>query len=274
MKPRRFLAILGAGVCALALAANAQERQPQRLRVGGEVMKAKLVQQVEPVYPPLAKNARIQGTVRLQVVISPEGSVDEMTVMSGHPLLVQQAMEAVRLWRYEPTLLNGAPVSVVSTVDVLFSLNGGDTAEPSESVEIPPSFEADVRRLLDVTGAHKSWSQLAKATVESAQSRLVGELPPGTRGQQIFARFTQKLNAALDSDEYVKAIIAFYATRFSQEDVIELIRFFETPTGHRFASVMPQLNRALTAASEARLQFEVSRILRELKEEFPELKKP
>ena len=78
---------------------------------------------VQPLYPALAKQARIQGTVRLQAVIAKDGSVVELQVISGHPLLVQAALDAVRQWRYRPTLLNGEPVEVVTTIDVVFTLS-------------------------------------------------------------------------------------------------------------------------------------------------------
>ncbi len=94
----------------------------RRIRVGGNVQQAKLVNQVLPVYPPLAKSARIQGTVRLEALISKEGSIQNLRVLSGHPLLIQTAMDAVRQWRYQPTLLNGEPVEVVTTIDVVFTL--------------------------------------------------------------------------------------------------------------------------------------------------------
>jgi protein TonB len=96
---------------------------PKRIRVGGQVQTAKLVNKVTPLYPPLAKQARIQGTVRLQAVIAKDGSVVELQVLAGHPLLVQAALDAVRQWRYHPTLLNGEPVEVVTTVDVIFTLS-------------------------------------------------------------------------------------------------------------------------------------------------------
>ncbi len=96
---------------------------PKRIRVGGQVQTAKLVNKVQPIYPPLAKQARIQGTVRLQAVIAKDGSVVELQVLQGHPLLVQAALDAVRQWRYQPTLLNGEPVEVVTTIDVVFTLS-------------------------------------------------------------------------------------------------------------------------------------------------------
>ncbi|HJY87376.1 MAG TPA: TonB family protein [Candidatus Acidoferrales bacterium] len=96
---------------------------PKRIRVGGQVQAAQLVNKVQPLYPALAKQARIQGTVRLQAVIAKDGSVVELQVISGHPLLVQAALDAVRQWRYRPTLLNGEPVEVVTTIDVVFTLS-------------------------------------------------------------------------------------------------------------------------------------------------------
>jgi protein TonB len=95
-----------------------------RIRQGGNVQQAKLINMVRPVYPPLAKQARISGTVRLHAIIAKDGSVIQLEVVGGHPLLVQSALDAVRQWRYQPTLLNGEPVEVDTTVDVVFSLGG------------------------------------------------------------------------------------------------------------------------------------------------------
>jgi protein TonB len=87
------------------------------------VTAAMLVNRVQPVYPPLARQTRISGTVRLHAIIGKDGSVQQLEVLSGHPLLVQAALDAVRQWRYRPTLLNGEPVEVDTTIDVIFSLN-------------------------------------------------------------------------------------------------------------------------------------------------------
>jgi protein TonB len=95
---------------------------PQRIRVGGNVQQAKLVNQPKPVYPPLAKQARIQGTVRFNAIIGRDGAIANLQVVSGHPLLVPSALEAVRQWKYQPTLLNGEPVEVVTQIDVNFTL--------------------------------------------------------------------------------------------------------------------------------------------------------
>ncbi len=96
---------------------------PKRIRVGGQVQQARLISQPRPIYPPLAKQARIQGTVRLQAIIAKDGSIAQLEVLSGHPLLQQAALQAVGQWRYQPTLLNGEPVEVVTTVEVVFTLS-------------------------------------------------------------------------------------------------------------------------------------------------------
>jgi periplasmic protein TonB len=98
-------------------------KQTGPLRVGGNVQAARIVNRVQPVYPPLARQTRISGTVRLHAIISKDGTIQQLEVMSGHPLLQQAALDAVRQWRYQPTLLNGDPVEVDTTIDVIFSLN-------------------------------------------------------------------------------------------------------------------------------------------------------
>jgi TonB family protein len=95
----------------------------QRIRVGAEVQAANLIRTVPPVYPQLAEEARIQGTVRFRIIIAADGHVQNLQLVSGHPLLVKAARDAVQQWVYRPTLLNGEPVEVVTTVDVNFTLS-------------------------------------------------------------------------------------------------------------------------------------------------------
>ena len=97
-------------------------KPPQRLRVGGNVQRANLIRQVRPRYPRPARQARIQGTVILEAIISEQGSVENLRVIKGHPLLIQSALEAVRRWRYKPTVLNGVPVEVITRITVRFHL--------------------------------------------------------------------------------------------------------------------------------------------------------
>jgi TonB family protein len=95
----------------------------KRITIGGNVQQAKLISQPAPVYPPLAKQARISGVVHLQVIIAKDGTVKDITLLSGHPLLVPPSFEAVKNWRYQTTLLNGDPVEVLTQVDVNYTLS-------------------------------------------------------------------------------------------------------------------------------------------------------
>jgi protein TonB len=98
---------------------------PQRVRVSQGVSQGLLVKKVQPTYPPLARQARIQGTVVLQAEISKDGTIENLRLISGHPMLAPAAIEAVKQWRYRPYMLNGEPVAVETTVMVNFTLSGG-----------------------------------------------------------------------------------------------------------------------------------------------------
>jgi periplasmic protein TonB len=97
---------------------------PTRIKQGGNVTAASLINQTRPVYPALAIQARIQGNVVLHAIIDKDGKVAQLEVISGHPLLVQAALDAVKQWRYKPTLLNGDPVEVDTTITVTFTMGG------------------------------------------------------------------------------------------------------------------------------------------------------
>lgn len=92
------------------------------MRVGGVVAEANLIRRVQPVYPPLAKSARVQGSVEFAATITKEGNIENLQVIHGHPLLINAAKEAVLQWKYRPTLLNGQPVEVLTDITVNFAL--------------------------------------------------------------------------------------------------------------------------------------------------------
>ena len=108
--------------CAGLAAAQDHEASPRevivhppagtRIKVDDKITAAKIITNMQPVYPPLARQTRISGTVKLHAIISRDGSVQQLDLLSGHPLLVQSALDAVRQWKYQPTLLNGEPVEV------------------------------------------------------------------------------------------------------------------------------------------------------------------
>jgi protein TonB len=104
-----------------APATAATPKTPIRVSVG--VQAAKLIRQVKPTYPQMARIARMSGTVRLQAIIATDGRIRNLQLIGGPPLLVAAALDAVKQWQYEPTLLNGEPVEVITSIEVNFTLN-------------------------------------------------------------------------------------------------------------------------------------------------------
>src|SRR6266699_2016954 len=98
---------------------------PTRVRVSQGVTQGLLIRKVQPTYPPLARQARIQGQVLLQAEISKDGTIQHLRLISGHPMLTSAAIEAVKQWRYKPYILNGEPVEVETQITVNFTLSGG-----------------------------------------------------------------------------------------------------------------------------------------------------
>jgi protein TonB len=106
-----------------APAAKTVPAPPKQVTVGGRVEIARLIHRVEPRYPPLALQMRVSGTVELLGIIATDGRIRELKLLRGSPLLAPAALEAVRQWVYEPTLLNGEPVEVIAPISVIFHLN-------------------------------------------------------------------------------------------------------------------------------------------------------
>jgi protein TonB len=101
-----------------------KEAPPKKVNISAGVAVGMLLQKTQPVYPPIAKAARVQGTVVLQATISKEGTITNLKVMSGPAMLAPAALDAVRTWRYRPYLLNNEPVEVDTTINVIFTLGG------------------------------------------------------------------------------------------------------------------------------------------------------
>jgi protein TonB len=97
---------------------------PKKVNISAGVAVGMLLQKTQPVYPPIAKAARVSGTVVLQATISKTGTIENLRVISGPAMLQQAALDAVKTWRYRPYLLNNEPVEVETTVNVIFSLGG------------------------------------------------------------------------------------------------------------------------------------------------------
>ena len=247
---------------------QAQSATPRPIRVPGGEQAAKLISKVEPKYPPLAKMARIQGSVQLEVVISRGGAIKDLKVISGHPLLVKAALDAVQRWRYQPTLVHGEPGEVITDIQVFFLLERSPvSAEP----QIDPAKEGDIRRILELTGTEKTYSSIAPQLGKTLGEALEKKLPPGGRSRQIVETFVQKYTQRMLS-ETVSLLIQFYDKNFTHEEIKGLVQFYRSPLGRKMIQASSQLVQDIMRSSEqfgAQLTME---ILSEMEKDYPELK--
>lgn len=154
-----------------------EEEAPKRIRMSSQVLLGKIVDRVFPTYPPIARQARIQGVVMLEVVVDVDGLVSSTRVVSGHPMLTQAAIEAVRQWSFEPTYVNGEPVEVTSTIPVNFKLSDSSAPEgavaPAETAPTPSTSSAGA--LAPFLGR---WSE-RWSNVEDTDSLVIAATPGG-----------------------------------------------------------------------------------------------
>ncbi len=161
------------------LSAAAQEPK----EVSGREQSRKIISQVKPVYPPDAKAAGVQGTVRLEAVIGTEGKVQKIRTVSGPPELIPSALEAVKQWVYEPTVLNGAPVAVITQIDVNYTLTSG------------PAAVAEAKSPMEVSGSQQQLTLVDKVRPT---------YPPEAKAAGIEGLV--RLEAVIGADGGVKAI--------------------------------------------------------------------
>ena len=110
--------------CSVRTSPKVQAAAPKKVNISAGVAVGMLIQKTTPIYPPIAKAARVSGTVVLQATISKTGTITNLRVVSGPAMLQQAALDAVKTWRYRPYLLNNEPVEVETTINVIFSLGG------------------------------------------------------------------------------------------------------------------------------------------------------
>jgi len=229
---RCFAALMVTALCCLTVAA-AQDASPQRVRVSDDVMRGVIVKKVAPVYPPLARQARIQGTVVLQVLINKNGDVYEMQLISGHPMLSPAAIEAVKQWKYQPYLLNGEAVEVETTVQVIFKLEGEpappvpDDSAPGTGPGQVPGGVPGAHPMQGVQGGiiggvvapatagdsnHPALPRRVRVSSGVAQGLLVSKVnptyPPDAREQRVQGVVMLKVNIDKDGNVYNVELIS------------------------------------------------------------------
>ena len=208
MKRHRVAAILS--LITLASLVSAQV-VPPRVRIPESVMAQRLARRVAPVYPPLARQAKVQGVVVLRVLISKSGEVENVELVSGHPMLAPAAIEAVKQWKYTPYLLNGEPIEVVTQVTVNFSLSDRPESEGvvGDKPGGIPSGETGGVRSSEPAGPLIPLHQRVRVSSGVMQSFVVSKVPPqypqDARDQRI--QGTVVLKAAIGKEGVVENLV-------------------------------------------------------------------
>ncbi len=247
---------------------EAAPQKPMRVRIGGSVMQKQIIQSIAPVYPPIARAAQVVGTVVLHAIVARDGSVKQLEVVSGPPLLLQAAIDAVKQWRYQPTKLNGEPVEVDTTIQVVFTL--GETPS-QDSQPIDPQLKADILHLFDVMRLQAREADAARAMFKVLRPTIFASLPPTPNREKIADAYGEKFSTLFSSQEFLDRLAALYAKYLSDEDIKALTAFYETPAGQHYNEFSGQVETEAGEIGQQLARENLPNIYKSLCHDYPEL---
>jgi TonB family protein len=209
---RHLLVVLLGMISITALAgqqAPTPQDAPERMHVDSKILRGLMVKKVNPVYPPLARQARIQGTVVLKAEINKSGDITDIKLVSGHPMLAPAAIAAVRHWKYQPYLLNGEAVDVETDLAVNFALAGKPSAAAAGGGLItPPADQASVAPTNSGSADHLATPQRVRVSSGVISGLIVSKVqpqyPPDAREQGIQGMVL--LNVIVDQQGGIAAV--------------------------------------------------------------------
>jgi TonB family protein len=270
-------------------AAQPSQNSAKTIRIGDSVAQASLVKQVTPVYPAIAKTAHISGTVVLHAVIGTDGKIADLQYVSGPPLLMKSAMDAVHQWEYRPTALNGEPVRVDTTISVVFTLGGtpdagsgdaspstapgGTDADASRTAAaIDGNYRADAVQFLDSTHYRQTAQAAMRQMSTTIRPQLIAAFPATPNRDKIVDEYLERLEELPNSPEFTEMIIRIYVKYFTDDDLKALVAFYQSPAGQHYAGVQTQIVTDAAAAGQQLGKQRGLDILVDLCKEYPELR--
>jgi TonB family protein len=265
-------------------------QKPTRIRVSGNVAAAKLRHVVTPTYPEIAKTSHIEGTVVLHCIIAKDGTVQQIEFVSGPPLLMKAAMDAVRQWTYEPMLLNGEAIEVDTRVSVVFTLGGegSDGAAQQDgapnatnkgdsvttivpATPIDPKFKADILRLMTLTHFKEKQEAAMRQIFEPMRPTLLATIPMTPNREKILDAYISRLTGLVQSDDFMDRLTSVYAQYLTEDDVNAASAFYETPSGQRYLENSTKMMPQIFLMGERLATDNIPSILKQLCKEYPEL---
>jgi TonB family protein len=282
---------------------SAPPEKPIRVRVGGNVIASQITHMVPPIYPPIAKTAHISGTVVLHCIIARDGRMLQVEYVSGPPLLLKAAMDAVRQWEYRPTLLNDKPVEVSTVVSVVFELGKDphigtqpqdapapgqqpDSALPTgpgqnwkpvpltvspTTTPIDPQLKADILHLIELTHFKEKQEEAMRAVFNSMRPSLIATIPVTPNREKILNTYIDKLVALLQADDFKDRLVGVYAQNLTDDDVKAASAFYATPAGQHYIESSIKLAPEVMQIGQQIARDNIPSILRDLCKEYPEL---
>jgi TonB family protein len=234
---------------------------PTPIRISAGVMAGRRISGDMPVYPADAGAGQVQGAVVLQALISSQGRVENLRVITGPPMLQSAAIDAVRTWIYKPYLLNGEPVAVQTQINVIFSLAsdlpaaapgaqstqaaGANGTAGAESATPPPPAHPitteQVHEMMQLTGAINLTKQMLDDMMPTLRQSMPPYMPP-----DVLDDFEKTL---LGSD-FEAMMVRTYQAHLSAEDAAEIIAFYRTSAGQHMLAAMPQIAKDSQAAGQ------------------------
>lgn len=251
---------------------------PTQITINGNAMAARVLSIVPPDYPKSLQDARVAGSVILSVVIAKDGSVKSLSVLSGPARLRRFALAAVKQWRFQPTILEGSPVEVSTTVTIDFTpgkpprYDQQGAAMPLTAAAIDPQLRADILRLIVATHLQETMRDYGKQMMDVMRPSIADSLPEGSNRKEILDEVDQKMQSALQSEAATDQIILIYAKYLNDDDAKGAAAFYESPAGQRFNSVSQQLEDDLSQTGEQFAMKNLSTILQGICAQHPELR--
>ncbi|MGH9739488.1 MAG: TonB family protein [Candidatus Acidiferrales bacterium] len=251
---------------------------PTRVTINGNSMAARVTAIVPPAYPKVLQDTHVSGTVILRAVIEKDGSVQTLAPLSGPQQLYRVAMDAVKQWRYQPTVVEGVPVEVSTTISINFTPGHSPRYEqqgaamPQTAEAMDPQLRTDILRLIAATHLKETMRDYGRQMMETMRPSIEDSLPETANRKQIMSEVERKMMAALQSDAATDQVIMVYARYLSDEDVKGAAAFYESPAGQRFNSVSTQMEDDLSQSGEQFAMQNLDLILKGLCATHPELR--
>lgn len=252
--------------------------RPARVTINGNTMAARVTVLVPPPFPKDLQDAGVAGTVILRAVIAKDGSIKELAALSGPQQLYKVAMDAVKQWRYQPTVVEGVPVEVSTTISISFTpgkpprYEQQGAAMPQTAAAMDPQLHADILRLIKATHLNETMRDYGRQMMETMRPSIEDSLPETANRKQIMGEVESKMKAALESQAATDQIVMIYAKYLSDDDVKGAASFYESPAGQRFNTVSTQMEDDLSQSGEQFALQNLDLILKGLCATHPELR--